>query len=581
MGNIIRLDQRLANMIAAGEVIERLGNVVKELVENSLDALATVIDVSLEDSGMSLIRITDNGTGMDESDAVLAFERHTTSKIHSEYELFHLASLGFRGEALASISAVSRVELNTSLGGEIGFQVIIQDGVIIHQGLGIPNKGTDIKVSRLFYHTPARLKHLKSTQAELAYIVELMDKIALSRPDVAFHVTNNQKTLLKTSGNGKLIDILGSIYGIDAIREMRPFEGHNRDYSISGMLSSPLQNRTSKNAVTTVVNHRTVKNARLIQAIVDGLDQKLAKGRYPIAFLAIECDPLLIDANIHPTKQEIKFSEETALYELIRSTIAKVGADFSLIQTPKNEETYDRIAENQTQIRFNEVFPVPEPSLAPLYSSPQSPSQKEEVSTPKQVQTSPWPDFDYIGQYLGTYLLFQDSNGLYLLDQHAAAERIRYERYLLKMGSPTHEVTDLLIPLAIDFSNHEALLIQPYISELNAFGLTIEQSTLSTFAIKTIPAWFPKDYELVYAESVIRTLLAEKPLTIGKIMNELAILLACKHSIKANRYINPTEVKTLLQDLALCQNPHTCPHGRPILVKIPQYDIEKWFKRVM
>jgi DNA mismatch repair protein MutL len=571
MGKIIRLEQRLANMIAAGEVIERLGNVVKELVENAIDANATAIDIALQDAGMTMIRITDNGSGMDQEDALLAFERHATSKIHSEYELYHLASLGFRGEALASISAVSKVELTTSMGGNVGHKVIYQDGKLISEGMASPRKGTDVMVSRLFYNMPARLKHLKSPQSELAYIVDLVNKLALSHPSIAMTLQNDGKRLLNTSGNGKIIDILGQIYGIDVIRDMLPFEGNNRDYHISGLLATPLVSRASKNAITVLVNHRIVRSVSVIQAIIEGLDQKLPKGRYPVALINIVCDPLLIDANIHPTKQEVKFSDDLALYEFIKKTIEKAGESFLLVQQAHLSSS-SMLSEAPQQMDFSNL------SLAPVQTE-NSVTLKSEHQPLKKP--SLWPDFDYIGQYRGTYLLFQNDLGLYLVDQHAAAERIRYERYAKKMADPLVGITELLVPMNIDFSNHEMIMITPYIETLEKFGLKIEPSSPSSFFIRTIPSWFPKGSEIVYAETIIRTLMEQKPLSIGIIMDELAILLACKHSIKANRFINASEVQTLLSDLSECEHPQTCPHGRPIMVKIDALDIEKWFRRVV
>jgi DNA mismatch repair protein MutL len=589
MGKIIRLEQRLANMIAAGEVIERLGNVVKELVENSIDASATQIEIELLESGMSLIRVVDNGSGMDAADALLAFERHATSKIHSEYELFHLVSLGFRGEALASISAVAKVELTTSQGQDTGYKVVYQDGKILSEGLASPRKGTDISVTKLFYHTPARLKHLKSPQAELAYIVDLVDKLCLSHPEIAFHLTHNGKTLLKTNGNNRLIEVLGEIYGIDVIREMLPFKGETRDYAIEGMLASPLFNRSSKNAITVIVNGRIVKNFKAIQAVIEGLDQKLTKGRYPVALVRITSDPLLIDANIHPTKQEVKFSDEGFLFELIRKTIAKASESFSLVQIATLGPVIQTLGENQVQLDFasanstdrNVQFDYSDnPDLYLLKTADRTLDELKMESSGQTKKHFIWPAFDYIGQYHGTYLLFQNAEGLYLIDQHAAAERIRYERYLRNMSQPIAMVKELMVPLNLNFSNHEVVLIEPYIQVLKSFGLEIEQSGKSSYFIRSIPTWFPDGFEVLYSESVIRTLIDEKPLSVASIRNELAILLACKHSIKANRFIDNREVKTLLEDLAECDNPHTCPHGRPIMVKFEQLEIEKWFKRV-
>lgn len=581
MGKIIRLEQRLANMIAAGEVIERLGNVVKELVENAIDAQATIIDIDLEEGGMKSIKVTDNGSGMEEDDAIMAFERHATSKIHSEYELFHLASLGFRGEALASIGAVSKVELTTSTGGMVGRKIIYQDGQLLSSTISAPKKGTQIEVTRLFYHTPARLKHLKSPQAELAFTVDLVNKLALSHPEIAFKLSHQGKVLLRTLGNLNQVAIIGEIYGNDVAKSMKYFTGKNRDYQIEGYIASPLFNRSSKNAITLIANNRIIRNYRLSQAVLEALEQKLPKGRYPIMVLKITSDPLLIDANIHPTKQEVKFSEEMALYDLIKSEIIKALAEAPMVQTI--ERDYQPVSDSPNQIKM--LFQEPEKPYLFSLNEPVDHITLEKVETISELnqieKKNPYPDFNYIGQYHGTYLLFQNDEGLYLIDQHAAAERIRYERYIVKMSENHHTSKELMIPYNLHFSNSESIIINNYLTELKAFGLEIEPSSQSSYFIRSVPAWFPTNEELVYAEAVIRTLMNEKPLSIASIIDELAILLACKHSIKANRYINQAEIDTLIKDISQCKNPHTCPHGRPIMVKINHLDIEKWFKRVM
>lgn len=577
MGKIMKLDQRLANMIAAGEVIERLGNVVKELVENAIDAEASSIDIELEEAGMKSIKVTDNGTGMDETDALMAFERHATSKIHSEYELFHLVSLGFRGEALASIAAVSKVVMTTSLGNSSGVKIVFQDGTFVSSSIAAPKKGTQIEVTRLFYHTPARLKHLKSPQAELAFTVDLINKIALSHPNIAFKLTHQGKILLRTVGNGQQLAIISEIYGSDVAKSMKRFFGKNRDYQLEGLIASPVYNRSSKNAITMIANHRIIRNYRLTQAVTEALEQKLPKGRYPILVIEINSDPLLIDANIHPTKQEVKFSEEMALYDLIKNEIKKAIDDTPIFQTIEHD--YSPVTEmvsSQIKMSFQETvqpeIKIEEPKIIS--------TEPAIVSSPEAIN-KPFPDFDYIGQYRGTYLVFQNDDGLFLIDQHAAAERIRYENYLKKMSEDYHLSKELMIPFNLHFSNSESLIIENYMNDLKSFGLEIEPSSQSSYFVRSVPSWFPEDKEMVYAEMVIRTLMNEKPLSISIIIDELAILLACKHSIKANRYINKAEIDTLLTDLSKCNNPHTCPHGRPIMVKINHLDIEKWFKRVM
>ncbi|MFH0992886.1 MAG: DNA mismatch repair endonuclease MutL, partial [bacterium] len=331
MGIIIKLDPHLANMIAAGEVVERVGNVVKELMENAIDANASVIAIELKESGLAAIRVADNGSGMEADDALAAFERHATSKIRSERDLFRIASLGFRGEALPSIAAVSRVELVTSTGGAAGRKVVYRDGALLENGLCSAAKGTSVTVTKLFYNTPARLKFLKSPHAELAFIAELVDKYAIARPDIAFSLSNDNRMLVRTSGNNDRSAVVAAVYGVAAAKEMVPFAGANRDYRVKGRLASPIVNRVSRSYVTVAVNGRVVRNPKAVQAIVEGYGQTIPKGRYPIVFVDIATDPLLIDVNIHPTKLEIKFSEEASLMGLLTETIRKAVGGFRII----------------------------------------------------------------------------------------------------------------------------------------------------------------------------------------------------------------------------------------------------------
>lgn len=588
MGIIVRLEEHLANMIAAGEVVERPANVVKELVENAIDALATVVEVELTEAGLDRIRITDNGIGMDPSDAETAFERHATSKIKSEYDLFHIHSLGFRGEALPSIAAVSRIDLITSTGGSEGYQVTFQAGKKLVSGMASARKGTSITVTKLFYNTPARLKYMKGPNAELAAITELIDKMALAHPEVAFRLRNNENEILKTAGNKNVLEVMGAIYGYGVAKQMITFQNDHRDYQLSGVITNPLINRSAKSYMTLIANGRVIKNPRLIAAITEAFDQRIPKGRYPIALVKIECDPLLIDVNIHPTKQEIKFSEDAKLAALLVDILRKTINRFAMIQET-DHGAFTKEAEDPTvEPEFISVFDTPEqaeprPVLAESEPVPfQSVSDSHvPADKPTQARQEVLPELAYIGQYAGTYLLFQNAEGLFLVDQHAAAERVRYERYFKKMSEPNQQYYDLLVPFNIDFSNHESIEIQKRLPEIAAFGITLTASGTQSFFINSVPAWFPHGFEELYAEEVIRLAIEGKNPTASDVRDELAKLLACKHSIKANHFINEGEVNTLMHDLKLCQNPYTCPHGRPVVVRLPLYDIEKWFKRVM
>jgi len=579
MAKIIRLDQKLANMIAAGEVVEKIANVVKELVENSLDAESTKIDIYLEESGMKRIQVTDNGFGMDEEDALLAFERHATSKIHNEYDLFHIKSLGFRGEALPSIASISRVELETSTGGLNGFKVIYEDGVLTESGLSSPRKGTNIIVSHLFYHTPARFKYLKSPQTELANIVEIINKFSITHPTVSFSLSNQGKQIFQTSGNGNTLDVLAKIYGIEVAKSMRRFSGKNRDYEINGFISNPIQNRSSKAYITIAVNHRMVRNPKITNTIIESYGQLIPLSLYPIVFLNIIVDSSLIDVNIHPTKQEVKFSEEERLQELIKSTIQSKLELVEVIQPAQKSNVFEK---HQVELNFSPETRTPNNDDLFMKSFNQEPIIEDPIlSVNESLDKHPVPTMDYIGQFHGTYLLFQNQDGLYMLDQHAGAERIRYERYIKRMSTPEKNHYQLLVPMRIELSSSEVIQVSEFIDDISKFGISLTNDTESSFLITQTPAWFPRGYEVVYTEAVLMTFIEHRALNEAEIRDELAKLLACKHSLKANTFITKFEAEQLLHDLYQCDNPYTCPHGRPILVLINQYEVEKWFKRVV
>lgn len=580
MGTIIKLDQKLSNMIAAGEVVERISNVIKELVENALDADANRIDIFLEEAGLKRIQVVDNGSGMDEDDAILAFERHATSKIKNEYDLFHIHSLGFRGEALPSIASVSRVELTTSMGNEnYGCKVIIEDGDLIEKGVGSFRKGTSITITHLFYHTPARFKYLKSPQTELSNIIDLISKFSLSHPDVSFFLSNQGKLLFQTAGNGNTLDVLAKIYGIEAAKSMRRFSSRNRDYEISGFISNPIQNRSNRNYISLFVNHRYIKSSKITKAVIEAYGQLIPLNRYPIVLINISVDSSLIDVNIHPTKQQIKFSEEDSLIALIDATIRSKLQLVEVIQPIVKSQTsksdiqieMDFVGEDGTSLEDlqrlpDDIYTLNEKSVS---------EGTHPISSEKKL-----PSLDYIGQYHGTFLLFQNGTGLYLLDQHAAAERIRYERYISRMASPEKNDYQLLVPMQIELTTSYVNTLNERLNEIKDFGISLKQLNESTYTILKIPAWFPRGYEVIYTEAVLMTFVEEKDLHIRDVRDELAKLLSCKHSLKANAYITKVEAVQLLTDLSKCKNPYTCPHGRPIFLHLEEAEIEKLFKRI-
>ncbi|XFA99217.1 DNA mismatch repair endonuclease MutL [Candidatus Izemoplasma sp. B36] len=565
MSRIKRLDTVIANKIAAGEVIEKIGNVVKELVENSIDAEATKIDIELLESGLKSITVIDNGIGMDETDALLAFERHATSKIFKINDLFRINSLGFRGEALPSIASISNVKLVTS-DGSSSISVEYEDGKFISKNTVPGNIGTKITVTKLFYTTPARFKYLKSPQYELAVITSMINKFALAYPEISFRLTNDQKLIFVSNGSNNIVDIIANIYSKEVAKKMISFSNESRDYKISGYTTNPIINRSNRNYINIFVNKRHIIDTKIVRAINECYEQLIPKNRYPIAVIYIECDPSIIDVNIHPRKQEIKFSEYNKLLELIKMSIEEKVQKASIYQTPKSDSF------KQEKMIFSEE---PKETYQPKHEDVKEIKISKLEEEPKQII----PDIYYIGQYTGTYLIYQNENGLFLLDQHAAAERIRYERYIERMA--TNQISqNLLVPLKLVLSNDLMIQLNDYLDQLNEFGIKSEMID-NELIINQIPNWFPKGYELVYTEEVVMKLVNEKTLTNKIIIDDLAKLLACKHSLKANHYITESEADQLVKDLRTCIRPYTCPHGRPIIVNISIEQIERLFNRVM
>ncbi|MCF7923514.1 MAG: DNA mismatch repair endonuclease MutL [Candidatus Izimaplasma sp.] len=562
MGVIKKLDPIIANKIAAGEVIEKLANVVKELVENAIDANATHIDIDLLESGLKRIRVIDDGDGMDSEDIEAAFERHATSKIASVNDLFRIKSLGFRGEAIPSIASIAKVSI-TSKKDDQAKVVVFDNGKFIKKADATLNKGTQVDVEKIFHYTPARFKYLKSENYELAMIQNLLYQFALSYPNIAFRLTNNKKGLFSSNGNGDVLNLIAQIYGANVGKSLIEFSGVTRDYEIHGYTTKPVINRSNKNYIHIIVNHRVIQDTQIIRAILESYDQLIPKQRYPITALYIDVDPILIDVNVHPRKQEIKFSEKNALLALIKTSIKKEVSSKPIYQ--EVEKKY-----SQTALSFSEK------KNDDYYNK----TPNKELEPTKTKAKLVIPDLEYIGQYLGTYLLFQNEAGLFLLDQHAAAERIRYEKYLEAMNRNNTEIKSTLIPLKLDFPGDVISKAKQYLEDIEKLGINLEFFD-SHILVKKIPQWFPENYEEIYLETIINNFIDEVPNDKSTLIDGLAKLLACKHSLKANHYITEVEANHLVSDLRKCDRPYTCPHGRPIIVKLKYQEIEHWFNRVI
>ena len=590
MSRIKVMDELLSNKIAAGEVVEKVVSIVKELVENSIDAKATMIKVDLKEAGLREITVTDNGIGMDKNDAQLAFQRHATSKLYTDDDLFNINSLGFRGEALPSIAAVSDVVLKTCQ-DDVGTQIHIKGGKILENKPSEGRIGTQITVTNLFYNTPARLKHLSSPYAELANVTEYVNKMALSYPKVKFILTNDEKELLNTDGSGNLLKVIKSIYGLDIAKKMLPIEISNDDYEVSGYISLPEVNRSSKNHMTVLVNGRVIKNQYLNRIINDAYFSFKEDTRYPIVVIKITADPILVDVNIHPSKQDIKFSNFEDLKNMISEVINKTIRSKLLIPKIEVKEqptvNYENLSLNLERNSISE-----EPSLLDKqkltnlvnfnYEPNNELDNEEEPSYIEERPKETLPELYPIGLALGTYIVCENERGIYLIDQHAAQERINYEKNSYLLAHPNNDVISPLIPMIIELPNNEFIIAKEKLDIIKSYNIDIEEFGINSFRVISHPTWFPKGNE----EKIVRRIIEEivnkgKDFSLAKFNNSLAALISCKMSVKANTRITKEAQEEIINELRKCNNPFNCPHGRPTIINFTTYEIEKMFKRVV
>ncbi|MGG6839798.1 UNVERIFIED_CONTAM: DNA mismatch repair endonuclease MutL [Mammaliicoccus sciuri] len=656
MGKIKELELSLANKIAAGEVVERPASVVKELLENAIDAQATQIDITIKESGIQSIRVVDNGTGIEEDDIAKAFGRHATSKINNDYDLFHIRTLGFRGEALASISSVSRVTMKTCTDGMLGHEVRVENGEITKKQPAKAKKGTDILVEDLFYNTPARLKYVKSLYTELGKITDIVNRMAMSHPNIALNLVSDDKTVISTNGSGRTNEVMAEIYGMKIAKDLVPINGETDDYVVNGFICKPEHTRSNRHYISIFINGRYIKNFVLNKAIIEGYHTLLPIGRYPIVYLNIEMDPILVDVNVHPTKLEVRLSKEQLLYDLINQKIKEAFRGMSLIpdtslekQKPKKsqkeifeqqkidfeakrnqnitqhqqvshksesveeiEKTNDATSrepssswhfkdktEHHSVIQEDTINQEDNKEIDVQHDEPeqvenneetyevqdtvehddipyQAPIEEEQVSEGPRV-----PYMEVVGQVHGTYIVAQNDTGMFMIDQHAAQERIKYEFFKEKIGEVTNETQSLLLPLTFNFSKDEHMIIEKYLQSLAEAGVFLEPIGHHDYMVSEYPVWLPN----VDAEEIIKDMidyvLNHEKVDIKKLREDAAIMMSCKKSIKANHYLRNHEMSHLIDELRETTDPFTCPHGRPIIIELTTYELEKLFKRVM
>ena len=707
MGKINILSAELSNKIAAGEVVERPSSVVKELVENSIDAGSTNIKVIIKEFGIQQIRIIDNGSGISNDDLARAFLRHATSKISADYDLFHIETLGFRGEALASISSVSKVTIKSCAGEAQGKMLVLEGGKVVSEEYYAPIKGTDLSVENLFYNTPARLKYLRNPHTEQANITNIIHKFALSYPNVAFELHVDGKITFKTYGDGDVHKILSKIYNMGVARNMIEFSGNNDDYKVFGYISVPEETRASKNYINIFINGRYIKNYGIQNAIIDAYGTLLMINRYPLCVINIEMDPILLDVNVHPTKQEVRLSKEAELIRLIKEVIAERLSNYTYIPQGMNnvltkkekakiekinflDELDNKFGDVGDKNIFSEEKKEPEVDLEVELSFPDTqeevashviqedellfggdlltnsrgektpvqskentfnqrsktqriksdlpdlsysshprdnrnkfgdkPTKKEienfmnfskkednssyddrtekvvsnvvkddshfnEIKDAKIVQDDDTkvrtlPDLKVLAQIFKTYILSEVDNKLFLIDQHAAAERYNYEKLQREFIERKNYKKQMLIPLMFDFSVEEAAEVRNNLEKFEELGIVFEEFGDNSYVVREFPGWIEEDEEQMI-KIIVEKVLRNNNITFNELRNDAIAMASCKMSIKANQVLTDVEMNKVISDLYECKNPFTCPHGRPIITKMEKKDLEKMFKRIV
>ncbi|MTI79485.1 MAG: DNA mismatch repair endonuclease MutL [Firmicutes bacterium] len=614
MPKIRILDENIANKIAAGEVVERPLSVVKELVENALDAGATRISVDIKDGGTSSITVSDNGCGIEPEDAALAFSRHATSKISRVEDLLGLSSLGFRGEALPSIASIAKVTLISRVQQrDEGIKLVIEGGSFLEESpTGCPT-GTKITVEKLFYNTPARKKHLKSPSAEAGLISDLLTRLALSRSDVSFKLTSQKRVLMETPGTDKLIDTIASVHGLNVAKGMIPITGETAGLHISGYVSKPELNRATRSQQTIYINGRYVKSRLISDALQEGYHTLLSSKRYPAAVIAVETAPGMVDVNVHPAKMEVRISRERELYKLLVSAVQKAVRTPKIVplieptlnhQENKSSEIKEHVYQskdmhqdygNQTKFNFTKQkfagnkthnYSTDKPKngekIAGVEVSNTNALNNDEMQITKQmfrekhkcyntVECIDFPELLPLGQLMPTYILAQGAEGLYIIDQHAAHERVLYEWYL-KDHDCEHSSQMLLVPVVLELGFHEYQVLTENIIKFRRLGFILEHFGDTTYMLRGVPVDFPQGEETKFFYDVLDT-------TSTNFYDLLAAKLACRSAIKSGQKMSIDEMNTLLQQMSDAETPYSCPHGRPTIINLSFDDLAKRFKR--
>ncbi|CAM3696280.1 DNA mismatch repair endonuclease MutL [Erysipelothrix urinaevulpis] len=598
------LNSHLTNMIAAGEVVERPAGIIKELVENSLDAKADRIEVRVKEGGMEVIEVIDNGEGMSFSDLKLAFERHSTSKIKQEADLTKISTFGFRGEALPSIASVSLVEASSN-DGEESSKIVIDNGQEIEHSPFARNKGTSVKVYHLFTQLPARLKHIKNLHYETAIILDIIQKFALGNPKVSFSFYNNDKLSFQSLGHGNMEDIYYRIYGKDVSQDSFYFKDENYDFNIEGIYTLPNHNKANRYSMWIYVNQRMIRYPKLQNAILDAYRRHLPVGRNPIIMMNITTDPELVDVNVHPSKWEIRMAQERELLTLVQNRIEGLlykenRAPKIKISEPEQFSIKDELLEARPTEKIIESVQEPQEIVENLQETiiPSKPLTVKETDSFTEAIDKLMVDYEpeeeviqeqnfiskieplkVLSQMSGKYILAQGDEGLYIIDQHAAMERIRYEYYQEKLLNKKNPTQPLLIPLVFEGRTALIPMLNDINDELTQFQLQLDVFAEDSLILREIPQWLSQIEAKDFVSEILDLFEKNRKIREEDLRRDALATLACHSSVRFNEYLSYEEMVKLVEDLRMCDQPYHCPHGRPTLISISHSQLIKEFKR--
>lgn len=617
MSKIHVLSEHLTNMIAAGEVVERPAGIVKECVENSIDAQAKTIEIEAFQGGIERLIITDDGIGMDKEDAHLAFMRHATSKMHSEEDLFNIHTMGFRGEALPSIASVAKVELNTNDSNESTLIRYSYGELICEESSSCP-RGTKIDISGLFVKTPARFKHLKSPSYEFSVIADIVNKMALSHPEIRFKLSHDGRVVFQTSGNGKIQEILYQMYGREVAENAVYFEGKNDDFKIHGYAIQPKINRATKYFMYITLNTRLIRSVPIQKAILDAYSHFLPPNRFPIVVLQIESDAQLVDVNVHPNKWEVRLSKQNDLLELVKNTIRdSLSKSLQTVQikpkvkTPvfeqetlnfpypvKNERKTESIIEREFKkkeeyeksydypIKIDPIikeekieYPVEEPKVSTKPELQKEESIVEVENEEKAVGYEFFYHLKVIGQLKDSYILCENEEGLVIIDQHAAQERYHYEMLQEALQKPCTNLQPLMLPIQLDVSSNIMSQVNTINEKTSFFGLEFEPFGNDQLIVREIPLWFQDVHEEAFLYDLLDFFEKDNEIDMSKLRKHVLATMSCHSSIRFNRSLTMDEMKQVIEDLKKCKQPYHCPHGRPTVITMSDHDLRKEFER--